>query len=296
MNYDSPREIIATLREQSIGPKKRWGQNFLIDGNVRRAIAALAQRGSAELLWEVGPGLGALTQLLLGGGPVVAFEIDWGIIRYLEQNFAGTGLTVIAGDAVETIPRLIESTGPPDVVVGNLPYSSASAILSVLIESPSPPRRIVATVQKEMADRLVAPVGNKQYSAFTVAVRAIFEVKRAFDIRPACFYPAPEVVSTVVTLTRREQNLGASDPGLFRAVKDALFAGRRKTVLNNLRSRTDLGVTGAQNARELLLRADIDPDVRAEQLEIEGFVRLSNELARQRSEPSTHRAETPPGR
>lgn len=280
MNYDSPREIVQTLRDEAIGPKKRWGQNFLIDGNIRRAIAALAQRGETERLWEVGPGLGALTQLLVSGGPVVAFEIDWGIIRYLEKSFTGQGLTVVPGDAVETMPRIIEAAGSPDVVVGNLPYSSASAIISVLIEAPSPPRRIVATVQREMADRLVAPVGSKQYSAFSVAVRAVCDVERAFDVGPACFYPAPEVVSTVVVLTRREPAMGIENPGLFRAVKDALFAGRRKTVLNNLRSRTDLGISDVDDARAVLIAAGITPDIRAEQMPLERFVALSNEIAR----------------
>ncbi len=282
MNLDSPRDITAALRAAEIGPKKRWGQNFLVDGNVRRAIVALVQRRADERLWEVGPGLGALTELLLAAGPVTAFEIDWGLVDYLQTAFAGTPLSIVAGDAVQTLREEAIRTGAPDVAVGNLPYRSAAPILSALFELESPPRRIVATVQKEMADRLVAPVGNKQYSAFTVAASAVYRVQRPFDVRPGCFYPVPEVVSSVVVLDRRPDPVCADNRTLFREVKDALFAGRRKTVLNNLKGRTDLGVRDADHARALLGAAGIAPTDRAERVGVEAFGRLTEALAASR--------------
>lgn len=273
------------MRRESIGPKKRWGQNFLIDGNVRRAIVALAERHSGERLWEVGPGIGALTELLLQGGSVTVFEIDWGLIQFLRQQFADAPLAIVAGDAVDTIKPTAERDGAPAVVVGNLPYRSASSIVAELVELRQPPRRMVVTVQREMADRMLAAPGTKEYSAFTVAVRTVYSVSRAFDIRPACFYPAPEVTSTVVVLSLAADRADIADRALFRAVKDALFAGRRKTVLNNLKGRRDLGIADGDAARLLLQRSGIDPASRAEQLAPELFVRLANVLGTARLGP-----------
>ena len=282
MNLDSPRDITAALRAAEIGPKKRWGQNFLVDGNVRRAIVALVQRRPDDRLWEVGPGLGSLTELLLAAGPVTAFEIDWGLIDYLNTAFAAAPLTIIAGDAVQTLREEAARTGAPDVVVGNLPYRSAAPILSALFDMPSPPRRIVATVQKEMADRLVAPVGSKQYSAFSVAAAAVYRVQRPFDVRPGCFYPVPEVVSSVVVMDERPDPVCADNRALFRQVKDALFAGRRKTVLNNLKGRSDLGVRDADHARALLDAAGIPAGDRAERVGVDAFGRLTEAIATSR--------------
>ncbi|TVR02461.1 MAG: ribosomal RNA small subunit methyltransferase A [Spirochaetaceae bacterium] len=286
VNLNSPRDITAALRAAEIGPKKRWGQNFLVDGNVRRAIVALVDRRQDDRLWEVGPGLGALTELLLAAGPVTAFEIDWGLIAYLRTAFATDPLTIVAGDAVQTLREAAHTEGAPDVVVGNLPYRSAAPILSALFELSRPPRRIVATVQKEMADRLVAPVGTRQYSAFTVAAAAVYRVHRPFDVRPACFYPVPEVVSSVVVMDQRLDPVCAHHRALFRQVKDSLFAGRRKTVLNNLKGRSDLGVRDADHARSLLETAGITPSDRAERVGVEAFGRLTEALAASRGAPS----------
>ncbi|TVQ41251.1 MAG: ribosomal RNA small subunit methyltransferase A [Spirochaetaceae bacterium] len=282
VNYDSPRDIIESLRRHHIGPKKRWGQNFLIDGNVRRAIAALAMRDEAETLWEIGPGIGALTELLVQTGPVTAFEIDWGIIRFLKRQFERAPLSIVAGDAVATIGLTARdgAHGTPDVVVGNLPYRRAAAIIAALVDLQPPPRRIVVTVQKEMAERLVAAPGTRDYSAFSVTVQSVCSVERAFDISAACFYPAPEVISTVVKLTRRDDRLIPVDRALFLRVKDALFARRRKTVVNNLKHCGNAGVSDAQQARLLLQRCGIDPAARAETLAPEAFVRLADEVYR----------------
>lgn len=281
MNYDSPRDVVDTLQREGIGPKKRWGQNFLIDGNVRRAIVALAERAGHERLWEIGPGIGSLTDLLLQSGPVTVFEIDWGIIRFLQRRFADQPLRIVAGDAVETIGRAAdEAAAGADVVVGNLPYRSASAIVAALLDLSPPPRRMVITVQKEMAGRMLAPPGSRNYSAFSVAVQTVCSVSRRFDISPACFYPAPEVVSTVLTLTRRPDRLIPADRKLFVRVKDALFAGRRKTVLNNLKQRRDLGIRDADSAAQLLGSCGIDPATRAEQLPPEAFIRLADQIYR----------------
>ena len=282
LNYDSPRDIRETLQREGIGPKKRWGQNFLIDGNTRRAIVALADRRSGERLWEIGPGIGALTELLLQSGGVTAFEIDWGLVEFLRRQFADAPLGIVAGDAVDTIRPTAEREGAPEVVLGNLPYRSASPIVAELVELARPPRRIVVTVQKEMADRMLAAPGAKDYSAFSVAVQTVYSVNRAFDIRPACFYPAPEVMSTVVVLSLAEDRAATADRALFRAVKDALFAGRRKTVLNNLKGRRDLGIGDSEAARALLQRSGIDPASRAEQLPSQLFVRLANLLSEAR--------------
>ncbi len=207
MNHDSPAEIRRTLAELGLTLKKRWGQNFLINPGVRDKILELVDPRPDETVWEIGPGLGCLTSALLGRCRLlVGFEIDHGLIRFLQSSFAGReDFALEAGDAVERWSEVRERRGVPDKVVGNLPYSAASAVIGSFAEKGFSPKRLVFTVQRELAARLAAAPGGKNYSSFSVLCQRAYRVREAFSIRPGSFYPAPQVTSTVVELEPRGQ-------------------------------------------------------------------------------------------
>ena len=169
VNYDSPAEIRRTLDELGLTLKKRWGQNFLVNRGVRDKILELVDARPDEAVWEIGPGLGCLTSGLLGRCRLlVAFEIDHGLLRFLQKSFAGrAGFVLEAGDAVQRWGEARARHGVPDKVVGNLPYSAASAVIGSFAEAGFSPRRMVFTVQRELAARLTAGPGGKNYSSFS---------------------------------------------------------------------------------------------------------------------------------
>ena len=191
---------------------------------------------------EIGPGLGAITAMLVEvAGQVVVFEIDHGVMRVLRERF-GQAITIVAGDAVKTLGLkgpAGEAGGSissgPDLVVGNLPYRSAAAIVAVLLESDriaSSCRRMVFTVQREMARRMVASPGGKEYSTLSVLCGMAGTVTHHSDVAAGSFYPVPEVVSSLVSVEPKQV-----DHGLLRLASlcaRSLFASRRKTIRNNL--------------------------------------------------------------
>jgi 16S rRNA (adenine1518-N6/adenine1519-N6)-dimethyltransferase len=279
MNYDSPAEIRRTLAGLGLTLKKRWGQNFLVNRGVREKILELVDPRPEEVVWEIGPGLGCLTSGLLGRCRLlVAFEIDHGLLRFLSQSFGGReDFALEAGDAVQRWAGALGRYGAPDKVVGNLPYSAASAVIGSFAEKGLSPKRMVFTVQRELASRLIAAAGGKNYSAFSALCQHAYRVLEMFAIRPGSFYPAPQVSSAVVRLEPRGQ---AEDPRvrtLFRELVQAAFRSRRKTLWNNLQ------VWSADIPPERLAGAlreeGIDPGCRAEQLEPERLAALARRLA-----------------
>jgi len=278
LNYDSPAEIRAVLQELGIGLKKRWGQNFLVSAGSRGRIVELFAPGAEETIWEIGPGLGCLTQELLRRcRRVIAFEIDHGLLRFLADNF-GPGLELVAGDALERWGEALDRYGPPDGVVGNLPYRAASAIIGSFAEAGFAPRRLVFTVQRELAARMASPVGRKSYSSFSVLCQYAYRVRERFTIRPGAFFPAPEVMSAVVELLPRG---GVEERGFrvfFAGLVRALFRARRKTVWNNLLAWAPGSTVGAERLRAVLADERIDPGCRGEELSVEALASLGRRL------------------
>jgi len=279
VNYDSPAEIRRTLDELGLTLKKRWGQNFLVNRGVRDKILELVDARPDEAVWEIGPGLGCLTSGLLGRCRLlVAFEIDHGLLRFLKKSFAGRpGLVLEAGDAVQRWGEARARHGVPEKVVGNLPYSAASAVIGSFAEAGLSPRRMVFTVQRELAARLTAGPGGKNYSAFSAICQHAYRVRECFAVRPGSFYPAPQVSSAVVELEPRGEAESPQDRELFRALVQAAFRSRRKTLWNNLQAWS----SGYPPERlTWALEAEgIDPGCRAEQLGPERLAGLARRLA-----------------
>ncbi len=228
-------------------------------------------------VWEIGPGIGSLTAPLLESGAVLtAFEIDHGFIQALSALFGGReGFGIVAGDFLKTWKAALASGGMPDAVCGNLPYNAASAFMGDFAVNAFYPARMVFTVQKEGADRMRAKVDSDGYSSFSVLCQSFYAIKRLFDLPPSCFWPEPRVTSSVISVTPLADPVAPADRALYLEVVRALFASRRKTVLNNLKA------SGREQGliRRALEAARVDPGVRAETLAPKDICRIADALS-----------------
>jgi len=262
--YDSPTSIKYFLETEGLAMSKRFGQNFLIDRNAReRLYASMGTTGSADI-WEIGPGIGAVTDILLEkGNKVTAFEIDYGFVRILRSLFGGNpAFSLVEGDFLKTW-KSSATSGMPDVIFGNLPYNAALGIIADLLENDWVPEKMVFTVQKEAARRIVSVPGTKDYSAFSVLCSSVCKTKILYDIGAKSFWPQPRVTSSVVLLTPRPDPVAAGDRlGFSRFVRSS-FSSRRKTLRNNLNA---LDRTLTENLDQTLVRLGLPLDVRAEAL------------------------------
>jgi 16S rRNA (adenine1518-N6/adenine1519-N6)-dimethyltransferase len=271
----TPSATIEVLKRHGLATKKSLGQHFLIDDNIVGRILELAALTGEETVLEVGPGLGTLTVALCAkAGAVVAVERDAQLLPVLAQTTAECPrFVVVRADAVAVEPEVLSARfGPPSALVANLPYSvAATVVLRFFQELPD---LISATVmvQSEVADRMAASPGTKQYGSYTVKLRLLAAPTGRFTVPRSCFLPPPRVDSAVLRLERRPL---ASDPVLLNAASrlaDAAFAQRRKTVRNSLRSALGCDPTLLDEA---LAQANIDGSLRAEMLEPERFLALA---------------------
>lgn len=232
-----------------------------------------------DRVWEIGPGLGAITTLLLDNpAQVFAFEIDGGFVSILNETFADReGLVVVNGDFSDTWPEVFRSLGTPDRIVGNLPYRSAASMLAGLVRGGCIPKRIVCTVQREVAQRIVAAVGSADYSGFSLICQAAWQPRVVGDLKPGSFYPPPGIVSTIVDLVPRKPACIKNSQFFVRTVRE-LFAARRKTVRNNLSRGTLLLGVEAARLEGIITRAEIDPESRPETLDAKAVARLANHI------------------
>ena len=249
-------------------PKKKWGQNFLRNrGAVAKIVEAIdAQPG--EVVLEIGPGEGVLTEKLVElANPVRAIEIDPDLAARLRARF-GERLTLTNEDAVDApLPDA------PYRAVGNLPYNVGTPILRRVIADPHC-RRAVFMLQKEVADRVVAKPGSEAYGYLTLYVQAFATARIAMTLEPRSFYPPPKVRSAVVVLDPRDPRLAGDREAVLDLVSGS-FRMRRKKLVNNLTGWRELAREDVLAAME---RASIDPDVRAETLALGDFDRLAGEL------------------
>jgi 16S rRNA (adenine1518-N6/adenine1519-N6)-dimethyltransferase len=254
--------------------RKQLGQNFLINSDARRRLLDALAIGPGDRVWEVGPGLGAMTAgLLERGAEVIAFEIDRGFIAALEGFFGGQkGFTLIPGDALKTWPGVWAAAGTEtrSFFLGNLPYNIAAALLADFIERNCFFTRMVVTVQKEVARRMAAKPGTADYSSFSVLCASAYSVTPLMILKGSSFYPAPKVDSQGVRLDLRFDLDPAGYPPGFKPLVRGLFSSRRKTIKNNLQNYLNSRIMtgkGDQNlSLELLERAGISPNERAENL------------------------------
>ena len=286
MRLTSPAELKALLERHGFRFSKALGQNFLIEPSVPRRIAEASGADENTLALEVGPGVGCLTsELARRAKKVVAIELDNALRGVLAETLGGLeNVEIVWGDAAKLdLAALVRERAGAlrPVVCANLPYSVTTPLLAAFIEAGCF-ERMTVMIQREVAQRLAAAPGTKDYGAFTVFVNWHCEVKRLFDVPPECFMPRPRVTSSVAALTpRAEPPCAVRDEALmFRCVR-AAFSQRRKTLSNALSN----GLGGFERAEVLaaLDAAGIDPRSRGETLSGADFARLSDALASPRA-------------
>ena len=256
---------------------KRLGQNFLVDAGVVRAIVDAADLSRSDTVLEIGPGIGTLTQgLAESGARIVAVELDKKLPAVLAETLKGyDNVTVVPGDILKLdILRILNlGAGERFKVVANLPYYITTPILMALLEQHLPIERMVTMVQKEVAVRMTARPGSKDYGALSIAVQYFTEPRIVMDVPPRAFMPAPEVTSAVVACRVRETPAAApADEKLFFRLIRAAFGQRRKMLLNAL---TGAGLT-KEMSRAGLSAVGIAENTRGEQLSLADFARLSD--------------------
>ncbi len=278
-NLGIPQNTIAVLQRHQFHTQKRYGQNFLIDGSVLDRIIRAAQIGPKDCVLEIGPGIGTMTQYLAEQArEVVAVEIDRNLIPILQETLADySNVTVINEDILKVdIGRIAQERngGRPIKVVANLPYYITTPIIMGLFESHVPLDSITVMVQREVADRMQAGPGTKDYGALSLAVQYYAEPKIVANVPPNCFLPRPGVGSAVVRLTRHAgPPVQAEDEGRLFALIRAAFNQRRKTLCNAVGNVPELGISKEQ-ITEALERMGLPATVRGEALTLEQFAEL----------------------
>jgi len=277
VDYDSPVAIRSFLDERGFGMQKKFGQNFLVNRSARERLVDALGAESGGAAWEVGPGLGAMTELLLDRGLfLTVFEIDRGFAAALREIFIDRPqFRLVEGDALKTWPVEARRTGAPRYFFGNLPYNIAAVLIASFIEADIFFERSVVTVQKEVAKRMTAKAGDDDYSSFSVLCASAYEVRPLMTLKPHSFYPAPNVDSQAVIMDRRPFNLPPEVLRVFRPLVRSLFSSRRKTVKNNL----EAFLSSANLAAAALDAAGVDPAVRAEKMDLDAFSRLAAAVA-----------------
>jgi 16S rRNA (adenine1518-N6/adenine1519-N6)-dimethyltransferase len=268
--------IRKTLAQHDIRPRKRLGQSFLEDMNVTCRIAALVAPAGDETVVEIGAGLGVLTaELAKKAGRVIALEIDPRLIGVLRERFAGCDrVEIVAGDVL-AYDFSSACPGGRIKVVGNIPYYISTPILFRLLEYRRTIGSMVLMFQKELADRITAHPGTKDYGIPSVIVARYTRVIRSMTVPPTCFYPEPDVVSSVLNFIIYEDETTPEDELLFAMTVRSAFSHRRKTLWNNLRA---AGFT-SDTLEQVMKKTGIKGSRRAETLTVDEFRLLATELA-----------------
>ena len=273
----SPEVVHYICKRFDIKMSKKLGQNFLIKRGIVDEIVHAAELTVGEPVLEVGPGIGTLTQgLAQSGADVTAIELDRRLLEVLDTTLASyDNVRIIHGDVLKLdVPTIMNHK--PFKVVANLPYYITTPIIMSLLESKLPIERLVVMVQKEVALRMVAKPGTKDYGALSVAVQYYTEPDIVLDVPPKSFLPAPAVTSSVIRCVLRDKPpVDVIDEKLFFRVVKAGFAQRRKTFSNTMKT------TGLTRARieELLAKANIDGQRRGETFTLQEFADVANAWA-----------------
>lgn len=275
-DYNSPAELKKILDANGFSMQKKFGQNFLINEAARTKLIEALDVKEGTSVWEVGPGLGAMTNgLLEKGADVTAFEIDRGFISLLSDFFEDykqkDNFRIVEGDVLKTwYGQTQKGTVIPQRFFGNLPYNIAATIIADTIEKGIRFEKCVFTVQKEVAVRMAAKPGSENYSSLSVLCNWAYDVKNLMDLSGASFWPKPNVDSRAVVFTKKQDFPCCNNPSLFIKMQRALFSSRRKTVRNNLQG----FLKNNDMVMNCLSKAGIDPVLRAEVLSIEQMLKL----------------------
>lgn len=279
-DYNSPADLKNVLDSKGFSMQKKFGQNFLINADARKKLIDNLDVNENLKVWEIGPGLGAMTsEILERGADLTVFEIDKGFAELINDFFSSykekNHFTLIEGDVLKTWKKYYDSLDEkPKRLFGNLPYNIAATLIADTIEKNVRFEKCVFTVQKEVAVRMAAKPGSSDYSSFSVLCQWAYNVKPLMDLGGANFWPKPNVDSRAVVMTPREDFPGCKNPLLFLKLQKALFVSRRKTIRNNLSTY----LKNNEKTLAVLERAGLDPMKRAEVLNIEDILKLSDVL------------------
>lgn len=254
---------------KKVRPKKHLGQHFLTDLNIARKITeALTGHGHWGQVLEIGPGMGVLTRYLMQTHPeeLHLIDLDQESVAYLQEHFAPLGDRIIAGDFLKM--DLSSRLRAPFAIIGNFPYNISSQIFFKVLEHRQEIPEVVGMIQKEVADRIVSPPGNKTYGILSVLLQAYYDIDMVLKVGPGVFNPPPKVQSAVIRLRRNSTSALACDESLFKRVVKTGFQNRRKTLRKALK---------ALNLPEPL-REDPQLNLRAEQLSVSDFVSLTTKI------------------
>ena len=280
----NPQKTIEVLQKYNFTFQKKFGQNFLIDPHVLDKIIAAAEITKDDFVLEIGPGIGTLTQYLAEAArEVVAVEIDSSLIPILEDTLSSyDNVSVINEDVLKVdLKKLAEERngGKPIKVVANLPYYITTPIIMGLFESHVPLKSLTVMVQKEVALRMQAGPGTKDYGALSLAVQYYADPYLAANVPPNCFMPRPNVGSAVIRLTRFEETpVKVTDEALLFRLIRASFNQRRKTLQNGLVNSPELHFSKEQ-VEAAIETLGVSPSVRGEALTLEQFAALCNALS-----------------
>ena len=281
----NPQNTIAVLQKYQFTFQKKYGQNFLIDTHVLDKIIRSAEISQEDMVLEIGPGIGTMTQYLAcAAGKVIAVEIDRALIPILEDTLDGyDNVRIINGDILKIdLAKLVEEEngGRPIKVVANLPYYITTPIIMSLFEGHVPLRSITVMVQKEVADRMQAGPGRNDYGALSLAVQYYAKPYIAANVPQNCFMPRPRIGSAVIRLERYETPpVAVKDERLLFGIIRASFNQRRKTLANGLKNSPELDFT-KEEIEAAIEKLGKGASVRGEALTLEEFAELSNWLCR----------------
>ena len=278
-DYNSAQNLKNFLEENNMAMQKKFGQNFLINENARKKIIDALDIKEGSTVWEVGPGLGAMTdEILKRGARLTVFEIDRGfasMIRSFFSDYIDKGiLKVVEGDVLKTWKKEYQDSGEPERFFGNLPYNIAATLIADTIEENIRFEKCLFTVQKEVAIRAMAKCGSEDYSSFSVLCQWAYNLTNVLDLGGGNFWPKPNVDSRCFKMERKEDFPLCKNPQLFAKLQRALFSSRRKNVKNNLTQ----FLSSQEKAINALEKASIPPEKRAEALPLQDILRLSDLL------------------
>ncbi len=282
---ENPQNTIDVLQKYQFTFHKRFGQNFLIDPHVLDKIISSAEITKEDAILEIGPGIGTMTQALSeAAGKVIAVEIDRHLMPILKETLEGyDNVRIIWEDILKVdIGKLVkeENGNQPIKVVANLPYNITTPVILGLLRSHAPINSITVMIQEEVADRIAAKAGTKEYGALTLAVNYYAVPYIVAYVPPNCFIPRPKVGSAVVRLTLREKPPVAVDnEELLFSIIRASFNQRRKTLVNGLYNASNLNFS-KEDIRKAIKSLGKEEGIRGETLSLEEFADLSNYLNR----------------
>ncbi len=277
----NPTKTTEILKKYQFHFQKRYGQNFLIDSHILEKIVQASNITKEDFVLEIGPGIGTMTQYLAeAAGWVTAVEIDKTLIPVLQDTLSAyQNVTVINADILKLdLHALVKekNNNNPIKIVANLPYYITTPIIMGLFESHIPLKSITIMVQKEVADRMQAGPGTKDYGALSLAVQYYARPEILFTVSPGCFMPRPNVGSAVIRLVRYVDNpVSVRDEAHMFSLIRAAFGQRRKTLVNSLANAGNLQITKEQTLHALE-EMHLDASVRGEALTLSQFAMLSN--------------------